>query len=211
MINEREKIDQRGTYRNRTYLFPDERRGLGYGQVNPTGFNAPRMAQSQYPYSAPDTYIEDEDDIVFDEDEMDRFVKKINMGYKAVDSLNAKSADPFYFVAGNTTGLGGVSESGMQVAKNSLVPFPGWSKKIQAVSGGFTTQKAYDERPVKQTGTLQGYAHRPPPPGPPEPVEDEIGAYRLQDILDDDELALARSQAIQRRIRRLSQSVLRQD
>jgi len=205
MIVERAKVDYRGTYRNRTYLFPDERRGLGYGQVHPTGFNAPRNTQSHYPYLDPDDHITDEDDVVFDEDELDRFVQKVNMGYKAIDSLNVKSADPFYFVAGNTVGLSGVSEATMQVAQNSLVPFPGWSKKIQAVSGGYTTEPSYTVGPALRTGTERGYSTPPPePPGLP----DEVKAYRLQDILDDDELAVL----LPRIVRRLLQhSTTKQD
>ena len=207
MINERQKVDQRGGHRIRTYLFPDDRRGLGYGQVHPTGFNAHRISPSQYPYTDPDEHIDD-DEMVFDDDEMDRFIKKTNMGYKAVDSLNKKSADPFYFVAGNTTGLGGVSgvsETTMQVARNSMVPFPGWSKKVQAVSGGYTTKPAFNELPPLRTGTKQGYST-----SPPQPVDDpyEINAYRLQDILDDEELAVL----LPRIVRRLLQhSTIKQD
>tara|TARA_Y100000034_G_C6790117_1_gene353704 strand:+ start:141 stop:803 length:663 start_codon:yes stop_codon:yes gene_type:complete len=201
-INEQKaKIDQRGTYRQRGSLFPDDRKGLGYGVVYPTGFNEPRKAGSAYPYVEPDSYEDLEYDLAFDEDELDRFVKKINMGYRTVDSLAKNKTDPFYRVAGNTPGLGGVAEAGMHpVAKNSLVPFPGWSKKVQAVSGGYTTKPAYDERPALRTGTEQGYANRPP--DPIELPDDEIKAYTLQDILDDDELSLLKARKVQSKIRK---------
>ena len=193
----------RGTYRNHIGLFPDDRKGLGYGQISSTGFNDPRTRGSSYPYPEPDMYADEEDDWIFSDDELDKFVKKINMGYHTVDSLARNKTDPFYYVAGSTTWLGGVSESGMHVAKNSLVPFPGWSKKVQAVSGGYTQQPAYDVRPALRTGTLQGWSLHPL--DPLEPVDDEIITYRLRDILDDDELAIAKIKQTHRRLRRLDQ------
>jgi hypothetical protein len=196
------RINQRGTYRNHGPLFPDDRRGLGYGTLEPTGFNAQRKSAATYPYVTPDPYEDEEYDAAFDEDELDQFVKKINLGYRGVDSLAKNKTDPFYFAGGNTPGLSGVSEAGMQVAKNSIVPFPGWSKKIQAVSGGFTQQQAYDERPALKTGSEQGYSNRPP--SSVEPVDDEIVVYRLKDILVDDELAWLKSDKTQQRIRKLN-------
>jgi len=200
MIAERAQVDYRGAYRNRTYLFPDDRKGLGYGQISPTGFNASRQSQSSYPYLDPDENEEYEYDLAFTEDELDRFVKKINMGYTVVDALAGNSTDPFYYVAGNTTGLGGVSESTLHGAKNSLVPFPRLYQKKQAVSGGHTQQQAYDQRPYRRTGTLRGYFHSPP--YPIDLPEDEIDLDTLLDFLNDEGLAVIRAQDTQRRIRR---------
>ena len=204
MINERAKVDYRGMHRNRTYLFPDARKGLGYGQISSTGFNEPRISSSTYPYTEPDYHEDDEDDLAFGEDELDRFVKKINIGYTAVDALAKNKTDPFYYVAGNTPGLGGVSESGMPFAKNSIVPFPGWTKKIQAVSGGSSVNPSFTPSSALRTGTEQGYAHRPPQTAVAlEDDEAELVAYRLQDILSDDELAMAKAEKIRQKIRRM--------
>ena len=198
-VEKKAKVDQRGTYRQHGPLFPDDRKGLGYGQLYPTGFNEPRTAGSNYPYTDPDSY-DDEYDLELDEDELDLFVKKINMGYRAVDSLAKNKTDPFYRFAGNTPGLSGVAEAPMAVAKNSIVPFPGWSKKIQAISGGYTTEPSYTVGPALRTGTEQGYAG--PPPDPIDVFDDGLHAYTLQDILGDDEISLEKAKKKQRKIRK---------
>jgi hypothetical protein len=109
-ISRHAKVSTKGTYRNHGALFPDDRKGLGYGQVSPTGFNEPRNSGDTFPYTAPDEYETEEYDLAFDEDELDKFVKKVNLGYSPVDFLAKNKTDPFYYVAGNTPGLGGVSE-----------------------------------------------------------------------------------------------------
>tara|TARA_R100000808_G_scaffold25097_1_gene61919 strand:+ start:47423 stop:48055 length:633 start_codon:yes stop_codon:yes gene_type:complete len=199
-IPKKAKVNINGTYRNHSPVFYDDRKGLGYGQLYPTGFNAPRNAGSDFPYMAPDLYEDGEDVTSMDEDELDVFVKKINMGYLPVDSLAKNKTDPFYFVAGNTPGIGGVSESSLPYMKNSIVPFPGWSKKIQAISGGSSTNPSIDPAAAKRTGTEQGYSHAPPPSQIAVDYDEGIGAYRLQDILSDDEMTLAKIEKIMQRI-----------
>ena len=190
-------INTRGTYPSHSPTFADARTGLGYGSVKPTGFNATRQSQSEFPYEDPDPY--EGDDIDLDVDDLE-IINKANMGYLPSDSLAVNKTDPFYYAAGNTTGIGGVSE--IAVAKNSISPIPSLYNGRQAVGGGYTQQFAYDERPAKKTGTLQGYAHRPPESQFSD--HDDIGAYTLSDLLDDDELAIAKVQATQRYIDKIS-------
>ena len=198
MPAQRAKGNAKGTYRSHSPAFLDARTGLGYGSLNPTGFNASRQAQSGFPYEDPDPY--EGDDIELDLEDMG-VITKANMGYKPTDFLSINKTDPFYYAAGNTTGLGGMSE--LAVAKNSISPLPTLYKGKQAAAmGGVTHPAAYDERPAKKTGTLQGYSHRPPETS--YSTHDDIGAYRLQDLLDDDELAVAKVQAIQNYINKIS-------
>jgi len=199
----RPKTSFRGTYRNHDSLFGDDRKGLGYGQVYPTGFHDQKPSTDTFPYTAPDPY-EDVEGEEWDEGELDGFVAKINSDYSGVDSLSYGKTDPFYKVAGNTTGLGGVSESSMVVAKNSIVPMPGWSKKAGPVSGGFSTDPSYTVGSAKKTGTLQGYFNRPPTPDVPMP--DDVGAYTLWDVLSDDEMAMAKIDKTRKKIDKMAKA-----
>ena len=179
------KVDIRGTTPSHSPLFSDARSDLGYGTMVPK-FHEPRTSATTYPYMEPDPY--EDDDSNFHDDDMG-VVKKANMDYMPSDYLAANGTDPFYFVAGNL-------KIGEAIATlNGISPIPSLYKKRGVSTGGFKQQAAYDERPAKKTGTLQGYAHRPP--DPEVPTHDTIGAYRLQDILDDDELAIAKVQATQ--------------
>ena len=201
-MNGKSRISYQGSNPGHSPVFQDDRKGLGYGQTSSTGFNSPRTTQSSYPYRDPDPYDDDEFDDILVDDELDTFVNKINGDIRPVDFMAGNSVDRAYFVGGNTRGLTGVMESGIAIAKNSISPIPGWSKKAQAASGGFTQQKAYDQRAYRRTGTKQGYSHRPPPePGLP---EEELVAFTIHDILDDDERILAKTRAMQDKIDKLN-------
>ena len=179
------KTDIKGTTPSHSPLFSDARSDLGYGTMV-SKFHDPRTSASSYPYMEPDIYEDDEVDLL--DDDM-AVITKANMDYMPTDYLAANGTDPFYFVAGNL-------KIGEAIATmNGISPIPSLYKKRGVSTGGFTQQAAYDERPAKKTGTLQGYAHRPPDPD--FPTHDEIGAYTLQDILDDDEIAIAKVQATQ--------------
>ena len=93
-----------------------------------------------------------------------------------------------------------MAESGIgSVAKNSLVPFPGWSKKVK--------QFLVDiQRNRHMMNVLPANWYRTRvcnrPPDPIELPDDEIKAYTLQDILDDDELSLLKARKAQSKIRK---------
>ena len=128
----RSRINHGGSNPSHSPVYMDDRKGLGYGSVSPTGFNATRQSQASYPYLEPDPYGDDDElDDVLDDDELDVFVKKVNGNLHPTDFLAGYKTDRAYFVGGNTRGLSGVIESGIPVATNSIVPFPGWAKKAQ--------------------------------------------------------------------------------
>ena len=112
------EVDQRPQYGH-----PDARTGLGYGQVQQTGRNAPRSAQGQFPYFEPPT----DDHEGMDEEEMDNelvaaVVARILGDVQVTDPYAASGTDPFYYVAGNTK----LSEDSnrMHPVGNSMAPFP---------------------------------------------------------------------------------------
>jgi len=112
------EVDQRPQYGH-----PDARTGLGYGQVQQTGRNAPRSAQGQFPYFEPPT----DDHEGMDEEEMDSelvaaVVARILGDVQVTDPYAASGTDPFYYVAGNTK----LSEDSnrMHPVGNSMAPFP---------------------------------------------------------------------------------------
>ena len=198
-MQKKAKIDLKGSYRAHGSLFPDDRKGYGYGQVSPTGFNASRQSTSTYPYIPEDPYSDDELSLPIDEDELDKFVRMTNMGSVPTDSLSYAAVDPFYFVGGNTK----LSDCIWKTDKvlNEIVAF---NKSIVAIPGlykgrgpsmtGYGPAFPYPGgggTNYKRTGTLQGYAHRPPQAQAYD--NPEIYAYTLTDILDDDELALEKS------------------
>tara|TARA_B100001123_G_scaffold50596_1_gene52165 strand:+ start:88 stop:714 length:627 start_codon:yes stop_codon:yes gene_type:complete len=197
------KIDQRGSNPSHSPVFQDDRKGLGYGQTYPTGFNSTKSSQTSFPYRDPDPYEDDEPIDSFDDDELDIFIKKVNGDIMPTDFMAGNSTDRTYFVAGNTRGLTGVMESGVPVASNSISALPGWSKKIQATSGGYGTNAAFTTGPYKRTGTTMGYSHRPPHDDVYDP-EEELTAFTIQDILQDDERILAKTKLVQDKIDRLN-------
>ena len=182
------------TWRSHSPVFYDTRKSLGYGLSVPSGRNDSRRAGSQFPYTDPDPY--EEDDFIEGEGIMDDIITKTHAGYVPLDTMAASKTDPFYFVAGNLK----INE--LAVANDSISPLPGLYKKRGVATGGFSTVPAFDERPAMKTGTFHGYSSSPPEPSVPLPVE--IGAYTLADLLDDDELAVAKVHATQNYIDSLS-------
>ena len=160
----------------------DDREGLGYGQLKNT-YQVPRMQSGNFPYLDEDPYEEDAE--VISDDEIDEFIKKISSGYSTVDFGAASSTDKNYYVGGNTRGLSGVMESPM---RDSMVPYPNMYKRKDAISGGFTQQKAYDLDSYHRTGTTRGFSNSPKPVT--NLPEDDIGYDKITDILSDDEMAV---------------------
>ena len=146
--------------------------------------------QDSFPYRDPDSFEED-----LDEEELDdidhKILSKLNTNVFATDSLASAGTDPFYYVAGNTK----LAEN-IPVAKNSMVPIPGVYKggaKGSAV-GGFGTSAAFTPNSAKKTGATQGYFGPPPPVAIPKGYE--LIVFNLRDMIDDDELAMAKFEAL---------------
>jgi len=159
----------------------DDKKGLGYGVLEPR-FHKQQQQNSNYPYLDPDHHDQIEDQI--DNDDVDAFVAKTNLGYHITDFMSGKKNNPFYFVAGNT-------KLGEAIAKNSMVPIPDLYKGRQVALGGSTSAhvhvgSSYPSRGANDIsyGTKHGYSSAPPPSNM---RQDELPAYTLEDILDQDE------------------------
>jgi hypothetical protein len=158
----------------------DDRKGLGYGQLDPT-YHVPKMAHDEFPYITPDTHEAEEE--VIDPDDIDAFVQKVNMGYHITDFMSDKKNDPHYFVAGNDILTAGVM-------KNNLVPMPDLYKNMGGVLGGTSgpaqSIAAIQSRTSAQVhpGDTAGWAGAPP-------IVDmgvaEDPVYHLEDILSQEE------------------------
>jgi hypothetical protein len=130
-----------------------------------------------------------------DLDDLDDFVKKVNLGYTTMDTLAVQGTDPFHFVDGSKS----FSDTAVSLSElgvgGSISPIPSLYKKRGR--SGFTTPAAasghspHGFKPTSSpvTGTKKGYASPPPDitPGP----EDKT-APRLDDIPDKDERTLSR-------------------
>jgi len=64
----------------------DTRTGLGYGRSTPSGRHEPRQANSNFPYTEPDQYIDDEYlYLPFDEDELRSVIRKMGADHTRAD------------------------------------------------------------------------------------------------------------------------------
>jgi len=154
----------------------DDRKGLGYGRLEPE-FHVHKMQHDTFPYIEPDDHDDIEEQI--DDETIDVFVRKTNMGHHITDFMSNKKNNPFYFVAGNTR----LSEG---IAKNSMVPIPDLYKGREVALGGSVSghHHAGPEYPSRGSGnisygTKHGYSKSPPPMdmGIKEPP-----AYEINDI-----------------------------
>jgi len=156
----------------------DDRKGLGYGTLDPE-FHLPKMQHDTFPYVTPDQHEEIEDQI--EDDELDQFVQKTNLGYHITDFMSGRKNNPFFFVAGNTK----LSES------KTMVPKPDLYKKREVALGGTTSGNyhAGSVYPSRTAGTISygtkhGYSSGPPPMNV---GIEEIPAYNIEDIPSKDE------------------------
>jgi len=156
----------------------DDRKGLGYGRLEPE-FHVPKMQHDEFPYVTPDQHEEIEDQI--DDDDLDAFVKKTNLGYHVTDYMSDRKNNPFYFAAGNTK----IGE-GINIAKNSMVPIPDLYKGREVALGGSVSghHHAGPEYPSRTSGdisygTKHGYSLSPPPMAT---GIKELPAYEINDI-----------------------------
>ena len=163
----------------------DDKKGLGYGGLDVRRFHAQRPAQSSYPYKDPDAFEDDDDTLALsdlDAEEMDKFVRKVNLGYKPSDSFRARGNDPFYFT--------GAAHKMMEVdvTANSISPAPYLYKKR---AGGAGSTRGAPRHPVgyrtlsRPTGTKRGWSSAPKE----DPSVEDINPpeYTLKDVLEPDD------------------------
>jgi len=171
-------VDRGNAGNNRPFY--DDRKGLGYGQLDPS-YHVPKTAHNEFPYITPDEHEAEED--VINVDDIDAFVQKVNMGYHITDFMSDKKNDPHYFVAGNDK----LTDA---VMRNNLVPKPDLYKNMDGVLGGTSgpaqTNAAMPSRSSGQvhTGDTAGWAGAPPIVDTGV-AEDPI--YRLEDMLSQEE------------------------
>lgn len=134
----------------------DDRKGLGYGKLGVPN-NPTRKLQQEFPYfNKDDSKDISLEDLPFEDDELDLFVKMINKGYDPIDYLNVSSQDPFYFVAGNTK----LKES--PGVTRGISPMPSLYKGRTASTGGTSIPAnihAPDlNRTTQPTGSKKGWS-----------------------------------------------------
>jgi len=135
--------------------------GKGYGLATDR-FHKSRKQNSNFPYNDKDEYSLEYDDEP-DEEALNSIGRKI-LNYKVSDFLSSKSANQFYFVAGNTK----LSDCFYRIDKvllevealgYSMSPIPSSGTKRMG-SGGSSFIKSGN---YKRTGTKRGYFSPPPP------------------------------------------------
>ena len=165
----------------------DDRAGLGYGQLKQR-FHKTYAHDNSFPYVSP---VADVDDVEIDDETIEAADGKI-YDFIATDIGAARSADRMYY-AGATTNLTACFERPDDVLYEiSLVardmtlsnPKPA-SKSRSSTVGGFSSSKAFDQRPYRRTGTKRGWSEAPPLSKIASSQEDEDDSlYTLEDIVD---------------------------
>ena len=166
----------------------DDRVGLGYGQLAQK-FHKPWKNSDTFPFNAPDE-VEDIVDDPADEDSAEVIDTKV-LDFLKTDPLAFKGANRLYF-AGAATGLSACYERPDKVLEEivgvgrGVIAIPGLYGKVDGPSvGGYSSWKAFDERPYKRTGTKKGWSQSPPQGKvAAEKEEEEDEFYNLSDLAD---------------------------
>ncbi|MBK23579.1 MAG: hypothetical protein CME70_06190 [Halobacteriovorax sp.] len=161
----------------------DDRKGLGYGILEPK-FQTPRQLQGVFPYIDDDIELDDDIDLPIDDDDIDLFVKMVNIGYNPVDYLDAASGDPFYFVAGNNK-----LKERAQGISTGLSPIPDLYKKRTASAGGGASPANFHPPGYHPSGRPTGSKIGWSKPVHVDVVEDDP-VYELENLTSDDELTI---------------------
>ncbi len=141
----------------------DDRKGLGYGTLKGK-FHSPRPSNIAYPYADEDPYADEE----FEDEKSRDSVRSKSLELVKTDPFSHKSADPFYFAAGNTK-LSDCFERPDAVLRevdalgDSMSSVPGMNKGKS--SGGLGRTGASFPSGVgnfRRTGTKRGYFSAPP-------------------------------------------------
>ena len=173
----------------------DARSDLGYATLKQK-FHGTKQLGSSYPYADPDQYDDlDIDNELTDDDDLDAFVKKVNLKYKPNDFNRAAARDPFSFASGNTR----MSESGTSTS-SGMVPYPRMYKGRDATLGGGNISPTVSQSTgphhtlSRPTGSKVGYASPPPLVGDDinddefmtlkdMPTQDEMHMKKLRDLI----------------------------
>lgn len=158
----------------------DDRKGLGYGILDQP-FQGQKKSNSQFPYL--DVDKNDLDDVEVDEESVESLDKKVH-DFQRTDPGAEKSANRLYFV-GAATKLHACFENPEQVLKEVMAVARDMNPTAgSAAVGGYSSWKAFDERPYKRTGTKKGWSESPPMTVP-EFMDDEEKEefYSLRDFV----------------------------
>ena len=183
-----------GRFREAAVSGRDDRKGLGYGILAPSGRFEPRKFSSHYPYLDPDPY----GDLDPEEEELQVMMRKKVPPAMRHDPMSHKSTDPFYFAAGNTK----LSDcfynpddvlSEVDVAAKSMSPVPSHYKGTKHGAAGAAFPSGVGN--YKRTGTHYGFSHAPKLDTifdddiedlTDEEIED-IRKFTVRDFVDDEE------------------------
>jgi len=176
----------------------DDKKGLGYGVLEPSGRFEPRTYSTFYPYLDPDPY----DDLEPATEEEQKGVRKKVPPLVRNDSMAGNSADSFYFVAGNTKLSDCFARpdnilSEVDVAAKSMSPVPSAYKNTKGASasiGRSGSSFPFSVGNYKRTGTQYGYSRAPKiasiyDADIDDLSDDEIDSVRnfnLKDFIDDE-------------------------
>lgn len=151
-------------YSNTSLANRDDRVGLGYGQLKQR-FHKSYAHDNSFPYSSPDVEV---DDVEIDDETIEAADGKI-YDFVATDAGANRSTDRMYY-AGATTKLTACFERPDDVLyeinlvardmslSNSITS----TKDSSTTIGGFSSSKAFDQRPYRRTGTKRGWSESPP-------------------------------------------------
>ena len=175
------------TYSNISVPKRDDRAGLGYGQLKQR-FHKTYAHDNNFPYTSPAADVDDED---VDNETIEAADGKI-YDFVATDIGAARSTDRMYY-AGATTNLTACFERPDDVlheislvARDMTLSKPKQAAKAPSTTvGGFSSSKAFDQRPYRRTGTKRGWSEAPPLGKiASHSEEDDDELYTLEDIAD---------------------------
>jgi hypothetical protein len=146
----------------------DDRKGLGYGLLDQP-FQGQKKSNSEFPYLDDDD--KDLEDIEINPASIDAIGQKVH-NFKRNDPGAEKSANRLYFV-GAATKLHACFDNPEEVLKEIVAIAKDMNPAAgSAAVGGYSSWKAFDERPYRRTGTKKGWSESPPM-SIPELMDDE--------------------------------------
>jgi hypothetical protein len=216
-VNRKSAASDRHSYIGRPHA-GDARLDLGYGTLEPK-FHTDYQQSSKYPYLDDDVELPEEE--VLDSDDVDEFIAKAGLGKTRVDFGAKYGTDPFYFVAGNTK-LSDCFSRPDEVLKEveamartiKQKPYLRTSARLSRKSGvpddqSNATFKASSAGNYRPTGSKKGYSGQTPDIVS-DTLDDEStddNAFRLVDILDDDDRALKKVRDTMANVGRLNKKI----
>ena len=159
----------------------DDRKGLGYGILDQP-FQGEKESNSDFPYLDEDNL--DLEDVEVSTDSISAINKKV-LSPQRSDPGAEKSANRLYFV-GAATKLHACFEHPEEVLEEIMAIAKDIEPKSgSAAVGGYSSWKAFDQRPYRRTGTKKGWSEAPPLSIPAlEDDESDDEFYKLQDFAE---------------------------